>query len=122
MNPERVRTTYKRNGLQGAAGDVVYQWSQDVLFLGIFQGMTLRMVDVDAGYLRCGGPCQARFPNTEEVISFAKDPANDLHPTFLQEALAHQDRCFAVLDGDRLASYGWYSSAHADDAWACASF
>src|SRR5699024_6299583 len=39
----------------------------------------------------------------------ARDPENALDASFLNEALAKGDRCYAILDGERLAAYGWYS-------------
>ena len=41
---------------------------------------------------------------------YARDPLNEMNDQFLDNALAKGDRCFAILDGDILASYGWYSN------------
>ena len=46
-----------------------------------------------------------------DVMRYADDPRNDLTGPFVRAALAKGDRCYAVLDGDTLASYGWCASS-----------
>lgn len=55
----------------------------------------------------CAYDC--RFLSNEEVLKFVQDETNDLPMEFVQGALERGDRCMGVLDGDRLASYGWYT-------------
>ncbi|MFO1095844.1 MAG: GNAT family N-acetyltransferase [Planctomycetaceae bacterium] len=50
-----------------------------------------------------------RFLTPEEVFQFAADPAHDLDGTMAQRAADGRNSCFAALDGDRLAAYGWYA-------------
>jgi hypothetical protein len=40
---------------------------------------------------------------------FAQDPTSQMSAAFLDQALSRGDRCFAILDGDVLASFSWYS-------------
>ena len=48
---------------------------------------------------------------TEEMLRrFGRDPENNMSKSFLEEALAKGDECYGILDGTRLASYGWYST------------
>jgi len=54
-------------------------------------------------------PYETRFLDQDEVLRcLEKEPI--LRPDPTHEALARGDRCYAVLDGDRLASYGWYAT------------
>ncbi|MCC7416184.1 MAG: hypothetical protein IT176_03510 [Acidobacteria bacterium] len=45
-----------------------------------------------------------------EAMRHAMDPAADLPSSFVEEACARGDRCFAVLHGGSLASYAWCSA------------
>lgn len=44
------------------------------------------------------------------ILAFAVDPEYEMNERFLREALAKGDRCYGVVHGDTLVSYGWYSS------------
>jgi hypothetical protein len=46
----------------------------------------------------------------EALIRFAADPQSDLTEAFVRAACAKGDRCYGILDGERLAGYGWCSS------------
>jgi len=50
------------------------------------------------------------FLTQEMLRRFAADPQNHMRASFLEEALAKGDECYGILDGTRLASYGWYST------------
>jgi hypothetical protein len=49
------------------------------------------------------------FLDEPALRRFARDEEYDLPGGFLDEALARGDRCYAILDGGRLASFGWYA-------------
>jgi hypothetical protein len=51
-----------------------------------------------------------RFLTSEELARYAQDPSLELDREFLKLAASKGDRCFAILDGETLASYGWYST------------
>jgi hypothetical protein len=53
----------------------------------------------------------ARFLTPAEVWRYAEDPCNDLPDSFVRRALATGDECFAILHGDALANYSWYTKA-----------
>ena len=50
-----------------------------------------------------------RFLNADEVAAYARNPANDLDDQFVARAADGRNSCFAALDGDRIAAYGWYA-------------
>jgi len=50
-----------------------------------------------------------RFLSPDELSIYARDPANDLEPELVARAKDGRNNCFAALDGDRLAAYGWYA-------------
>lgn len=61
----------------------------------------------DPAFLDC--PYPARLLGEAELRRFAQDPENEMSPEFIDEALARGDECYAILDGERLAAYGWYA-------------
>jgi hypothetical protein len=73
----------------------------------ILRGVLL--LRVDPNFLECPARLTPGFLDEEQLRRLARDPANELDASFLNEALAKGDRCYAILDGDRLAAYGWYS-------------
>jgi hypothetical protein len=50
-----------------------------------------------------------RFLSPAELETYVRDPANDLEPEQIVRAADGRNSCFAALDGDRLAAYGWYA-------------
>jgi len=56
------------------------------------------------------GNYRALFLDRSMLYRFSADPENELSEEFVEDALAKGDECFAVLDGDALAAYGWYSN------------
>jgi hypothetical protein len=45
----------------------------------------------------------------ESLLACAGSKEYELRTSFVHEAVARGDECFAVLDGAEIASYGWYS-------------
>lgn len=66
--------------------------------------------DVDPRYLAIDPRFQHGFLDETTLRRFGGDPRYDLSPEFLDEALAKGDECYGILEGDRLASFGWYSA------------
>ena len=56
-------------------------------------------------------PASMRFTKLPErdLFEFAETPGCELNADFVRQALAKGDECYAILDGNVLASYGWYS-------------
>ena len=69
----------------------------------------LAWADADRSFLAAAGDWTARALAPAEVERFGGDAATGLHQPYLAEAQANGDQCFALLDGERLASYSWYS-------------
>ena len=51
-----------------------------------------------------------RFLSADEVESFCDDPVNDLSLQMADRIRHGQDHCFAALQDNRLAAYGWYAT------------
>jgi hypothetical protein len=66
---------------------------------------------VDPAFLTPPSRYQAEFLDADTVRRYAAQPEYDMPESFLRRALAMNDACFAIRDGDALAAYGWYSSS-----------
>lgn len=77
----------------------------------ILRGMTAVIDDVPAEMLSAPG-YQARFADRDELLAATEDPdvVCEMTPEFVERALAKGDECFGLFDGERLASFGWYST------------
>jgi hypothetical protein len=64
---------------------------------------------VNPKFLALSPGYQARFLTPAEVERHAQDPDNDLPESFVRHALGIGDQCFAILHGDTLANYSWYT-------------
>ena len=52
----------------------------------------------------------AEFLPAAALARFAEDAATELSHQFIDEALTAGDECYAICDGSKLASYGWYAT------------
>lgn len=50
------------------------------------------------------------FLDTERLLTLSENREYQMERDFLDEAIGKGDECFAIFDGHRLASYGWYST------------
>jgi hypothetical protein len=55
-------------------------------------------------------PYQPAFLLAQTLRGLARNPATELSPQFLDDALGAGDECYAISDGGCLAAYGWYST------------
>jgi hypothetical protein len=95
---------------RGFAEDLYNLSVRAINFFMVFK--ILRAVAIrtaDQAFASCPEPYRARFLTAKMLRQFALDPENDLSESFLEEALSKGDECFGICDGNRLASYGWYS-------------
>jgi len=51
----------------------------------------------------------ARFLDRDTLEQLSADTRYELSPGFLDAALSKGDECYAIMDGARLAAYGWYA-------------
>jgi len=55
------------------------------------------------------GDLTARFLDRDTLQALSADSRYELSPAFLDAALSKGDECYAIMDGARLAAYGWYA-------------
>jgi ribosomal protein S18 acetylase RimI-like enzyme len=100
-----AKTFGVRNAVHGLAYRLLHRGCE----YRVLKGMTITRVDPE--FLGGNERYRYEFLKGDALLRFAGDPQYDMTPEFVAEALHKGDECFAILDGDVLASYGWYSNA-----------
>jgi acetyltransferase (GNAT) family protein len=108
MNLDTIRGSVRHFGLRHTGYDVVYRLLARAIHFKVLMGMTIHRVDPD--FLESDARYRCLFLDPQRLRALGADPANELPPGFLDEALRKGDECFVILDGERLASYGWYAT------------
>jgi hypothetical protein len=108
---KRVRENAAAFGAAAALHDVQLKAVNRLVPVQILKGMTCVLGDVDPRMFEARG-FQTRFASREELLRAASDPevAAEMDAAFVQDALTRGDDCFGIFDGERLASFGWYSN------------
>jgi hypothetical protein len=65
----------------------------------------------DQAFLTLPASYEAGFLEPATIWRYAAEPGMDMPESFVRRALAVNDECFAIRDGDILAAYGWYSTS-----------
>jgi len=118
MNLKAFLTDHRHLGLFRASLRSLYYRVSAVTSLHVYRLCAVDMESVNRELLVRPMTYACRMLEADELKTLALDPANRIPPAFLTEALAKGDLCYGILDGDVLASYGWYSpSATTVEDW-----
>lgn len=109
MGFEKIRQEYQKFGLAAVSYCSFYRLMNRLTFYKVLQGMTVTMDTLDPKYLQGNEKYTYQFLDKEQLRFYANEPGNQISHDFLDRALSKGDHCYAILDGDKLASYGWYS-------------
>ena len=109
MKLEDLRRDVKNAGVRGAAWNLTYRALNRVTRFMALTMLSVTPETVDASFLSGKAEHEHRFLTTAEIEALARDPASEMPEEFVEQALPRGDRCFAILDGAVVASYGWYS-------------
>ena len=125
---QHVRDSARTYGTGAALHELQYRAINRVVPFQILKGMTAVVADIEPSMFEAG-PYQLRFASRDEVLRAVEDPevAAEMSAEFARDALERGDECYAVFDGDRMVSFGWYSTRptpvaddvllHFDPAW-----
>ncbi len=109
----RFKTNIQRDLSQIGAANTVKDYIFKVVnlftFFKIFCAMTISKVNPK--YLLTDEKYTCKFLTPSEMFAFSQQQDLELGEDFLRYAIEKGDECFAILDGNRLAAYGWYSNA-----------
>lgn len=105
---EQFLTNVKTYGFSDTIYDLSYRGVNHCTLL-----MTLKCVTIntaDPKYLQTRNGYRCEFLDPDKLWDLSKNPDYQLDRIFLEDAFRKGDECFAIMDGDILASYGWYSN------------
>ena len=105
----KLRSTESRFGVTRTVLGALLNGINLVCTLRIIRVIELLPAWVDSAMTQPNTPYDCRFLGQEELLRYTSDPENRLSEQFVRTALAKGDRCFGILDGETLASFGWYS-------------
>jgi hypothetical protein len=106
-------TTFRRNirnhGLLAATYDIVIRSINQFVYMKTLQCVVIEQVDPKSMTL----PPHLHYARIEgsRLALLGRVKENELPDEFVQAALDAGDECHAIMDGNTLASYGWYSKA-----------
>lgn len=113
----RIQSDAQSFGWSAAVKSSVLRFSRRIVDFHSLRCMVIKsvppeVVATDARY-------ECRFISIPELRKFAPDSAYELSDEFLDHAERKGDECYAILDGEKLASYGWYShsSTKLESGW-----
>jgi ribosomal protein S18 acetylase RimI-like enzyme len=105
---ERLSKRANRYPVSATAYDLAYKSVNRLTLLMVLKCLTIDTVD--EGFLQRNESYTYEFLDAERLRALRENPEYEMKRDFLEDALGKGDECFAILDGDRLASYGWYST------------
>jgi len=108
MNLVSIRDGVERFGVRRTVYDLVYKSLSRMVRFKVLIGITISRVD--PAYLDCDRRFQCGFLEPERLRVLGRDPVNEMPGGFLDAALGKGDECYAILEGERVASYGWYAT------------
>ena len=114
MNIKILKVTKEKFGYLAVLHSIKYFLKNKIHLYKELQGMTVTMDSLDPKYLNGNEKYEYRFLTHEELTNFSQDDENCISSEFLKCAMKKGDFCYAVLDGSKLASYGWYSDKPSD--------
>ena len=104
----KVRRSIQLFGLLATLADLSISAVNRVVFCKILKGVTIQRVSPE--FLDCPDGYRGAVLTETQLREFARNPEHQLPESFLDEALAKGDECYAILHGETLASFGWYST------------
>ena len=105
---QKIRRKLARHGLWNSLQQLVLRLLRSTLQFRVLRGVHLEQPD--PAFLGCASRYTSGFQTVRTLRRFAVAPANELSHSFLREALRKGDACYALCEGPKLVSSGWYST------------
>ncbi|MGI9493550.1 MAG: GNAT family N-acetyltransferase [Geminicoccaceae bacterium] len=105
-----MKDSYSRCGLLNTIYDAFYRSINCVCIFQNLKGMIATEESLTKVELPSDSGLTIKFLSNEELLDHSKDPSNELTSEFLEKAFQKQDHGLAILDDNKIASYGWYSN------------
>jgi ribosomal protein S18 acetylase RimI-like enzyme len=107
---DALRQYARRFGWRAALFDLLYRQAQRLGGALVLVAVVLLPDAIDDLSLENPRGYAMGFLTAQQIERYAAQLGSTFRPTDCDEALAQGDRCYGILDGDRLISFGWYSS------------
>lgn len=118
----RVLADFRRErarfGLRSTLREFAFRAIHHVVSFRVLRGIYLAAAN--ARFTECPPGFTGDFLSSETLQRVSLDRRYDLPPEFVADALSRGDACYGILDGERVASYGWYTHAPTkinDELW-----
>jgi hypothetical protein len=105
---EKIRRKLARHGAWKSLLQLLLRVLGSTLQLRVLRGVHLEQPD--PAFLGCDPRYTSGFQSVRTLRRFAVAPASELSHAFMREALRKGDACYAVCEGGKLVSSGWYST------------
>src|SRR5580693_437828 len=102
----QIADSINRHGLARTTQDLGLRLLNRLVFFRILR--CLKIDSVNPEFLQCDGRFHGLFLSESALRTFTTKPEYEISAEFLDRAMARGDGCYGFLDGDTLASYGWY--------------
>jgi hypothetical protein len=106
---ERLRYLYRHGGPGGVLFSLLYKLVNRFTRLLVLRAAILEPRALTEEHFDRLAAYRHGLCTPAELLTFADDPANDLTRGFLDYAATQGDSCYAIFEGDVLASYCWNS-------------
>jgi hypothetical protein len=107
----RVAADFRRErarfGLRSTLREFAFRAIHQVISFRVLRGIYLGAAS--ARFTECPPGFRGDFLSGETLQRVSLDRRYDLPPEFVGEALGRGDACYGILEGERVASYGWYA-------------
>lgn len=110
MDLAAFRTDAHHLGLLRASARAVYYRANGATGVRFYRYVVLELGQESSELATRAVPYECRLLEHAEARAFSSDPANGMIPALVEQALRGGDHCYGILDGNVLASSGWYSS------------
>jgi hypothetical protein len=111
----QIADSIKRHGLGRTSQDLALRLLNRLVFFRILK--CLKIDSVNPEFLECDGRYHGLFLSESALRTFTTKPEYEISAEFLDRAMARGDGCYGFLDGNTLASYGWYSNRPTETDW-----
>ena len=111
MRVQRISAEFRSQVSAFGFWNTVRAWAlravQRVIDFKVLRAMCITVVA--PAFLELPPGLSGDFLDRETLRRMTADPKYDVTPEFLDGALAKGDECYAILDGNQPAAYGWYA-------------
>jgi len=112
MNYSKISETLRRELNNHGLANVLYKGALTAINTCI-ECRVLKCITINTPnpqFLETNKRYTCAFLTSEQLFTFAENSDYELSQQFLDTALAKGDECYAILDGEVLAAYGWYAN------------